>query len=53
MIGRGRWDTGREYTLGLRLGRSRSDRMWFELTLEGTRREAMDDDRDPSTGSRS
>ena len=46
-IGLGLSDTGREYRLGWRLALARSHRIAFDLALEGTRREAANDDRAP------
>ena len=43
-IGLGLSDTGREYSLGWRLALARSHRVAFDLALEGTRREAANDD---------
>ena len=43
-IGLGLSDTGREYSLGWRLALARSHRIAFDLALEGTRREAANDD---------
>ena len=49
-IGLGLSDTGREYSLGWRLALARSHRVAFDLALEGTRREAANDDRAPEHG---
>ena len=46
-LGLGLSDTGRHYSLGLRLAPARSQRAAFDLRLEGTRREAANDDRAP------
>ena len=43
-IGLGLSDTGRDYSLGWRLALARSHRIAFDLALEGTRREAANDD---------
>ena len=43
-IGLGLSDTAREYSLGWRLALARSHRVAFDLGLEGTRREAANDD---------
>ena len=51
-IGLGLSDTGREYSLGWRLALARSHRVAFDLGLEGTRREAANDDRAPEHGLR-
>ena len=46
-LGLGLSDTGRDYSLGWRLAPARSQRAGFDLRLEGTRREAANDDRAP------
>ena len=46
-IGLGLSDAHRDYSLGWRLGLARSERVSFALVLEGTRREAVNDDRPP------
>ena len=46
-IGVGFSDTGRDYRLGWSLGLARQDRASLNLSLEGTRRESVDDDRKP------
>ena len=46
-LGLGLSDTGRHYSLGLRLAPARSQRAAFDLRLEGTRREAANDDQAP------
>ena len=51
-IGLGLSDTAREYSLGWRLALARSHRIAFDLALEGTRREAANDDRAPEHGLR-
>ena len=51
-IGLGLSDTGRDYSLGWRLALARSHRVGFDLALEGTRREAANDDRVPEHGLR-
>ena len=43
-IGLGLSDTGRDYSLGWRLALAGSHRIAFDLALEGTRREAANDD---------
>ena len=49
-VGFGLSNTDREASLGWRLGLERSDRLSFELGVEGTRRESVSDDRVPEHG---
>ena len=51
-LGLGLSDTGREYSLGWRLALAGSQRVAFHLALEGTRREAANDDGAPEHGLR-